>query len=46
MRFTAAVSFTLPDYTLAPGAAGVVVRNPTLVGARYGSGIPVIGTYS
>jgi hypothetical protein len=32
--------------TLAPGARVLVVANPTAFDARYGSGLPVAGTYS
>jgi hypothetical protein len=46
MKFTAGVDATLPTFSLAPGAVGVLVKNPTAFANRYGSGIPVIGTFT
>jgi hypothetical protein len=46
-RFTGGVLFDFPDnYTLAPGARTVVVKNLSAFRARYGNAVPVAGQYT
>ncbi len=43
LQFTAGISITFPDVTLAPGARGVIVRNQDAFVQRYGAGIKILG---
>lgn len=45
-QFTKGITFPFPAVTLAPGAYGVIVKNPAAFAARYGSSANVLGTYS
>lgn len=47
VRFVNGLDLALaPGTTLAPGAYAVVVRNAAAFAARYGAGLPVIGTFT
>jgi CotH kinase protein/Concanavalin A-like lectin/glucanases superfamily/Lamin Tail Domain len=44
--FTDGIGFVFPSLTLAPGQSVVLVRNPTAFTARYGTDVPIAGTYT
>jgi hypothetical protein len=44
--FTTGITFTFPSMTLNPGQHVILVKNPAAFTARYGSSIPIAGTYS
>jgi hypothetical protein len=46
VRFTSGLSFTFPNIPLAPGERILVVRDQAGFEARYGTGLPVVGTYT
>ncbi len=46
VRFTKGIDFDFPvGYTLAPGAAALVVKNLAAFNSRYGSGKPIAGVF-
>ncbi len=45
VRFTAGVSFSFPAMTLEPGERVLVVRNQPAFELRYGTGLPVAGSF-
>lgn len=45
LRLDDAVSFTFPDYTLAPGQFALVVRDQAGFEDHYGDTLPVVGEY-
>ena len=46
VRFTKGVNFDIaPGTTLGPGAFALIVKNIPAFQARYGTGLPVLGTY-
>lgn len=46
VRFTAGIDFVFPPMTLEPGGCTVVVADQAVFESRYGTQIPVAGTYS
>lgn len=46
VKFTNGVEFTFPGFKLAPAAYVLVVEDPNAFEARYGPGLPVVGTYA
>lgn len=46
VRFDRGIDFTFPNRTLAPDERVLVVRNLAAFQSRYGTGLPVAGTYT
>ena len=44
--FSAGIEFEFPAITIAPGHRVIIARNGLALAARYGGGLPVIGTFA